>query len=72
MNIYISQKEGKDMDSKTYQSGQVTIVIHSNLVNMESNERRQWFQRELDNENPILIRLNDVINQINKELSLNA
>ncbi|GAB6425861.1 TPA: hypothetical protein ACOQ31_005614 [Bacillus cereus] len=60
------------MDSKTYQSGQVTIVIHSNLVNMESNERRQWFQRELDNENPILIRLNDVINQINKELSLNA
>lgn len=60
------------MDSKTYKSGQVTIVIHSNLVNMESNERREWFQRELDNENPILIKLNDVIDLINKELSLNT
>ncbi|MBR9658794.1 hypothetical protein [Bacillus cereus] len=56
------------MDSKTYQSGQVTIVIHSNLVNMESIERREWFQRELDNENPILVKLNEVINQINKDL----
>ncbi|MBE7135163.1 hypothetical protein FT642_26695 [Bacillus paranthracis] len=56
------------MDSKTYQSGQVTIVIHSNLVNMESNERREWFQRELDNENPVLVKLNDVINRINKDL----
>jgi len=60
-------KGGEDMESKTYKSGQVTIVIHSNLVNMESSERREWFQRELDNENPILMQLNDVIDRINKE-----
>ncbi|MBJ8037041.1 MULTISPECIES: hypothetical protein [Bacillus cereus group] len=60
------------MESKTYKSGQVTIVIHSNLVNMESSERREWFQRELDNENPILMQLNDVIDKINKEWVSNA
>ncbi|PGT60352.1 hypothetical protein COD86_29835 [Bacillus cereus] len=58
------------MDSKTIKSGQVTIVIHSNLVNMSPTERREWFEKEQERKNPILMRLNEVIHKINKSIAL--
>lgn len=60
-----------EKESKTYQSGKATITIHSNLVNMSSEERSRWFQKEMENENPILMRVNEVINKINMDLSTN-
>ncbi|EJR11179.1 hypothetical protein LKL81_27150 [Bacillus paranthracis] len=58
------------MDSKTFKSGQVTIVIHSNLVHMTPDERREWFQKEQERKNPVLMKLNEIIHKINKEVAL--
>ncbi|MBE7135168.1 phenylacetaldoxime dehydratase family protein [Bacillus paranthracis] len=66
----IKQASSK-LETKTIKSGNVTIVIHSNLVNMSSEERKHWFQKEQENKNPILMRLNEVIHKINMEVSAN-
>ncbi|PGT60346.1 hypothetical protein COD86_29805 [Bacillus cereus] len=58
-----------DKDTKTIKSGNVTIIIHSNLVNMSPEERKRWFEKEQENKNPILMRLNEIIHKINMELS---
>ncbi|MBJ8037037.1 MULTISPECIES: hypothetical protein [Bacillus cereus group] len=60
-----------EKESKTYKSGKATITIHSNLVNMSSEERKHWFQKEQENKNPILMKLNEIIHKINMELSSN-
>ncbi|MCC2414267.1 hypothetical protein ACFLKZ_27550 [Bacillus paranthracis] len=65
----VIKQTSSDKDTKTIKSGNVTIVIHSNLVNMSSEERKHWFQKEQENKNPVLMRLNEVIHKINMELS---
>lgn len=42
------------MPSKEYKFGNTTVIIHSKLVNMTSEERREWFEREWENGNPWL------------------
>ncbi|EJS72933.1 hypothetical protein [Bacillus cereus] len=58
-------------ETKTFKSGNVTITIHSNLVNMSPEERKHWFEKEQENRNPVLMKLNEVIHKINMELSTN-
>ncbi|MBR9658789.1 hypothetical protein AAWP21_26175 [Bacillus anthracis] len=60
-----------DKETKIFKSGNVTITIHSNLVNMSSEERKHWFKKEQENKNPVLMKLNEVIHKINMELSTN-
>lgn len=67
----VIKQVSSDKDTKTFKSGDATIIIHSNLVNMSSEERKSWFQKEQENKNPVLMRLNEVIHKINMELSTN-
>ncbi|WAI24403.1 MAG: hypothetical protein NRZ51_04505 [Bacillus paranthracis] len=67
----VIKQTSSDKDTKTIRSGNVTITIHSNLVNMSSEERKHWFQKEQENKNPVLMKLNEVIHKINMELSTN-
>ncbi|GAB6425883.1 TPA: hypothetical protein ACOQ31_005609 [Bacillus cereus] len=65
------RQASSDKETKILKSGNVTITIHSNLVNMSSEERKYWFQKEQENKNPVLMKLNEVIHKINMELSTN-
>ena len=67
----VIKQTSSDKDTKTIKSGNVTIVIHSNLVNMSSEERKHWFKKEQENKNTVLMKLNEVIHKINMELSTN-
>ena len=42
------------MPSKEYKLGNTTVIIHSRLVNMTSDERREWFKSEWEKGNPWL------------------
>jgi len=39
---------------KKFQYGNTTVTIHSPLVLLNTEERREWFRKEWENGNPIL------------------
>ncbi|WP_187442187.1 hypothetical protein [Sutcliffiella horikoshii] len=39
---------------EAFMIGDTEIVVHSPLVAMTSEQRKEWFQKELENNNPIL------------------
>lgn len=43
---------GEEMESKAYQYGNTTVIIHSPLVNMTKKEQGEWFRREWKAGNP--------------------
>lgn len=45
---------GMDKPKKEFQFGNTKVIIHSPLVEMTSNERKQWFLDEWEKGNPVL------------------
>jgi hypothetical protein len=43
-----------DLDLKEYQYGNTTVVIHSPLVNMNIEEKKNWFKEEWEKGNKVL------------------
>lgn len=39
---------------KKFKYGNTTVIIHSPLVLMSPNERKEWFEKEWEKGNPIL------------------
>jgi hypothetical protein len=46
---------------KEHKIGNTTIIIHSPLVLMTSEERKQWFKDEWEKGNPILMQIADAV-----------
>jgi hypothetical protein len=52
---------GKKMNSKIFYHHETKIVIHSPLMGMNKEERREWFDREWENGNPVLREFVDLL-----------
>jgi hypothetical protein len=55
--LHINQLRGNDhmnTPKKTHLIGNSTIIIHSPLVAMTSEERAEWFKLEWEKGNPVL------------------
>ncbi|MED0687925.1 hypothetical protein [Anoxybacillus ayderensis] len=39
---------------KEFKYGNTTVIIHSPLVLMSADERKEWFQKEWEKGNPVL------------------
>lgn len=44
--------------------GNTTATVHSNLVNMSKEERKEWFDRELAAGNHVLMQMAAVISRL--------
>lgn len=51
-----------EIPSKEHIIGNTRIIIHSPLVAMTEDERLEWFEREMENGNPILERIGRAVN----------
>lgn len=47
---------------REYESGNTTIIINSPLMDMTEEERREWYQAELESGNPVLKNIVKAIN----------
>lgn len=52
---------------KEYQFGNTKVIVHSKLVNMTSEERKKWFEKEWEKGNPVLKNIVRVMNEIKEE-----
>jgi hypothetical protein len=52
---------GMETPKKENKIGNTTIIIHSPLVVMTSEERKQWFKDEWEKGNPILMQIADAV-----------
>jgi hypothetical protein len=52
---------GMETPKKEHKIGNTTIIIHSPLVLMTSEERKQWFKDEWEKGNPILMQIADAV-----------
>lgn len=48
---------------KAFKFGKSTVVIHSPLVDMTSEERREWYRREQANGNIVLKEIAQAVNE---------
>ncbi|WP_197431005.1 hypothetical protein [Anoxybacillus sp. P3H1B] len=39
---------------KKFKYGNTTVIIHSPLVHMSADERKEWFEKEWEKGNPVL------------------
>lgn len=53
---------GMSKPMKEHKIGNTTVIIHSPLVEMTSEERSNWFNREWENSNPILKEIAQAVN----------
>lgn len=44
-----------------YKFGYTTVIIHSELGRLTAKEKKEWFERELDKKNPILMNIQRAI-----------
>lgn len=47
---------------KEYQIGNTKMVIHSDIVNLSEEERKQWFKSEMKKGNPVLKEIEAAVN----------
>lgn len=48
-------QEGRiDMDSKEFQSGNATIIVHSPLARMTEEQRKAWYKKQWERRNPLM------------------
>ncbi|AZU61009.1 hypothetical protein [Neobacillus mesonae] len=47
---------------KEFKFGNATVIIHSPLVHMSSEERRAWYQDEMAKGNPVLKEIAQAVN----------
>jgi hypothetical protein len=51
----------EETPKKAFQYGNTTVIIHSPLVLMTSEERKKWFKDEWEKGNPILMQIADAV-----------
>lgn len=44
-----------------YKFGYTTVIIHSELGRLTAQEKKEWFEREVQNKNPILMNIQRAI-----------
>lgn len=49
-----------------YKNGNATIVIHSPLMKLTEDERRNWYKEEMEKDNPTLKRIAQAVNDCYK------
>jgi hypothetical protein len=47
---------------KEFKFGNTTVIIHSPLANMTSEERREWYREEMAKGNPVLKEIAQAVN----------
>lgn len=48
---------------KEYKFGKTTVIIHSPLVHMTSDERREWYREEMAKGNPVIKGIAGAVNE---------
>jgi hypothetical protein len=48
---------------KEFKFGNTTVIIHSPLVQMSSDERRDWYREEIAKGNPVLKEVAKAVNE---------
>jgi hypothetical protein len=48
---------------KEFKFGNTTVIIHSPLANMTSEERREWYKKEMERGNPVLKEIEKAVNE---------
>ncbi|MBK5500942.1 hypothetical protein [Peribacillus sp. TH14] len=56
-------EEKKETFAKTYQFGNTTVVVHSDLLKMTEEERDKWFREQRAAGNPDLLALERTVNE---------
>lgn len=58
---------GMETPKKEHKIGNTTIIIHSPLVLMSSEERKHWFENECEKSNPILRQIAEAVEDCYRE-----
>ena len=53
---------------KEYTFGRTRVRVHSNLLDVTKEERRQWYREEMAKENPVLKGIAKAVNDCYKKI----
>ncbi|OIJ17073.1 hypothetical protein BKP37_00600 [Anaerobacillus alkalilacustris] len=57
---------GMEIPKKEHKIGNTTVIVHSPLVTMDLEERKQWFRDEWEKGNPVLKEIAEAVHDCYK------
>ncbi|CAH0289237.1 hypothetical protein [Peribacillus simplex] len=55
--------EKKKPFAKTYKFGNSTVIVHSDVLKLTEEERKQWYKDEMEKGNKVLLDIKKTVNE---------